>query len=80
MIRRTCGIFATILLTGATVSAQSAPRPLVIYFVDVEGGQATLIKAPAGEAFLIDAGLTQIDHLMLTHYHADHFGGVLELA
>ncbi len=21
-----------------------------------------------------DAGLTQIDHLILTHYHADHFG------
>ncbi|MCX5767223.1 MAG: MBL fold metallo-hydrolase [Gemmatimonadetes bacterium] len=112
MIRLTRGILATILLTGATLSAQSAPRPLVIYFVDVEGGQATLIKTPAGEAFLIDAGfpggsgtfqskpgapeaardaqrilaaardagLTQIDHLMLTHYHADHFGGVFELA
>src|ERR1700745_662187 len=27
-----------------------------------------------------DAGLTQIDHLILTHYHADHFGGVEELS
>ena len=26
------------------------------------------------------AGLTQIDHLILTHYHADHFGGMEELA
>src|SRR5215467_14948588 len=26
-----------------------------------------------------DAGLTQIDHLILTHYHADHFGGMEEL-
>src|ERR1051326_7682774 len=25
-----------------------------------------------------DAGLTQIDHLILTHYHADHFGGMEE--
>jgi glyoxylase-like metal-dependent hydrolase (beta-lactamase superfamily II) len=26
-----------------------------------------------------DAALTQIDHLILTHYHADHFGGMEEL-
>src|SRR3954466_8980978 len=26
-----------------------------------------------------DGGLTQIDHLILTHYHADHFGGMEEL-
>ena len=26
-----------------------------------------------------DAGLTQIDHLILTHYHGDHFGGMEEL-
>ena len=27
-----------------------------------------------------DAGLTQIDHLILTHYHGDHFGGMEELS
>ncbi len=27
-----------------------------------------------------DAGVTEIDYLMLTHYHADHAGGVPELA
>jgi competence protein ComEC len=27
-----------------------------------------------------DAHLTQIDHLILTHYHADHFGGTEELS
>src|SRR5215467_15896881 len=26
-----------------------------------------------------DTRLTQIDHLILTHYHADHFGGMEEL-
>jgi competence protein ComEC len=27
-----------------------------------------------------DAGLTQIDYLLLTHYHVDHIGGMQELA
>src|SRR5215470_1337806 len=27
-----------------------------------------------------DAGLTQIDHLITTHWHGDHFGGMVELA
>lgn len=27
-----------------------------------------------------DAGLTQIDHLITTHWHGDHFGGLAELA
>jgi competence protein ComEC len=31
-------------------------KPLQIYFVDVEGGQATLIIAPSGASLLIDTG------------------------
>ena len=27
-----------------------------------------------------DAGLTQIDHVIITHWHCDHFGGLGELA
>src|ERR1051325_4582116 len=27
-----------------------------------------------------DAGLRQIDHLIITHYHGDHIGGLSELA
>src|SRR5713226_3335043 len=27
-----------------------------------------------------DAGVTQIDHLIITHWHGDHFGGLAELA
>ncbi len=29
---------------------------------------------------LQDAGVTQIDHLITTHWHGDHFGGLAELA
>jgi competence protein ComEC len=34
----------------------AAAKPLEIYFIDVEGGQATLVLTPAGESVLIDAG------------------------
>ena len=43
------------LLLPATPSAQS-PKPLDIYFIDVEGGQATLFVTPSGESMLIDTG------------------------
>jgi competence protein ComEC len=79
---------------------QTAPaKPLDVYWVDVEGGAATLIVTPAGESILIDSGfpgdrdairiftvasdvarLSHIDHLVTTHYHADHFGGAATLA
>lgn len=32
------------------------------------------------EKAMKQAGLTQIDHLIVTHYHTDHYGGVPELA
>ncbi|MEX2142479.1 MAG: MBL fold metallo-hydrolase [Pirellulales bacterium] len=72
---------------------------LDIYWIDVEGGAATLIVTPAGESVLIDtgnpgvrdperifetavktAGLREINHLIVTHYHRDHFGGASQLA
>lgn len=47
---------AAILLPLLAVGGASAARTLDIYFIDVEGGQATLILTPAGESILIDAG------------------------
>jgi beta-lactamase superfamily II metal-dependent hydrolase len=48
------------LLGQVTEAHASAPpaaqKTLQIYFVDVEGGQATLFVTPAGESLLIDAG------------------------
>jgi competence protein ComEC len=42
---------------GASLNAYAAPHhPLQIYFVDVEGGQATLFVTPSQHSLLIDTG------------------------
>ena len=57
-----CCSFTVALLCLASVAltncVQAAPptKPLHIYFVDVEGGQATLFVTPQGESLLIDTG------------------------
>src|SRR6266404_492787 len=44
------------LLLFQPLRGQTESRPLDIYFIDVEGGAATLIVTPAGESLLIDSG------------------------
>jgi beta-lactamase superfamily II metal-dependent hydrolase len=34
----------------------STPKPLQIYFIDVEGGQSTLLVTPSGQSLLVDTG------------------------
>ncbi len=46
-----CGILACVCAAFAQGKAK-----LQVYFVDVEGGQATLFVTPAGESLLIDTG------------------------
>ncbi len=48
------GAVLCFLLCAAQAAA--APQELAVYFVDVEGGQATLIVTPRGESLLVDAG------------------------
>lgn len=49
-----------ILCLGIVAASWAAPAPtdkaLHIYFIDVEGGQATLFVTPAGQSLLIDTG------------------------
>ncbi len=92
-----------VVLTLASLCAAATPaaaNALQIYFIDVEGGQSTLIVSPSGQSLLIDAGwpgyegrdadriiaaahqagIQQLDYVLITHYHRDHVGGVPQLA
>lgn len=105
-----CAAFVMSAMIGAH-ALRSAGKTLDIYFIDVEGGQATLIVSPEGRTLLVDtgfpgngtfqstpgdpraardaqrilaaaqsAGVSRIDTLVTTHFHADHAGGVVELS
>jgi competence protein ComEC len=47
---------AIVAAFAATVVHGAERRTLDIYFIDVEGGQSTLLVTPSGQSFLIDAG------------------------
>ena len=51
-------VVACVASVGAAAPTFPAPssQELKIYFVDVEGGQATLFVTPAGQSLLIDTG------------------------
>jgi competence protein ComEC len=44
------------LLVAAPQARPQPQKTLNIYFIDVEGGQATLFVSPSGESMLVDAG------------------------
>jgi competence protein ComEC len=58
MIHRPILISAVVVLMFCRCSSSQATDdgPLSLYFIDVEGGAATLIVTPAGESVLIDSG------------------------
>ena len=112
-----CLRLACLLALGAITSAvgldriaEAETKTLDVYFIDVEGGQSTLVVTPDKHSVLIDtgyagqgtgfepgdprqardanrivaaardAGIAQIDYLLITHFHPDHDGGVKELS
>jgi len=50
------GLFAAAALAGLLGGAPPADRGLDLYWIDVEGGAATLIVTPRGESILVDSG------------------------
>jgi len=49
-------LFSALLAALLAAPQARAAKPLEIYFIDVEGGQATLIVSPSGQAILVDTG------------------------
>ena len=47
---------AVAFLASHEIARTQPPNALDVYFVDVEGGQATLFVSPSGQSMLVDAG------------------------
>ena len=93
-------LFAVALLAAPVALQAETPSTLDIYWIDVEGGAATLIVTPERESVLMDtgwsrsdmrdakrilaamsdAGVSEIDYLLISHFHRDHVGGLAALA
>ena len=89
----------SVILLGCLAAQAQKQDKLLIYSIDVEGGQSTLLVAPGGGSLLVDtgwpgndgrdamriqeamkdAGITKVDHVLITHFHVDHVGGVPNL-
>jgi beta-lactamase superfamily II metal-dependent hydrolase len=80
-------VLVAVLILVPTAVIQAATNTLDIYFIDTEGGAATLIVTPSGESLLVDSGFPgerdagRIAHVALDvaglkqidHYITTHF-------
>jgi competence protein ComEC len=81
---------------GQAFGATAKPLAIYFIDVGPGVGNATLVVSPSGQSMLLDAGdasagarvlevirqagVKQIDYMVVTHYHSDHFGSVPMLA
>jgi competence protein ComEC len=99
-ISRSLGLLLCFAAAAWAAPISTPSKALLIFFVDVEGGQATPFVTPAHQLLLIDtgwpdhdgrdadrivaaaklAGMSKIDYVLITHFHADRVGGVPQLA
>jgi beta-lactamase superfamily II metal-dependent hydrolase len=57
-MRRVPTRWRLLILLAACAGATQGAKTLDLYFIDVEGGQATLVVGPSGQSLLIDTGYT----------------------
>jgi competence protein ComEC len=93
--RIACRQIALLVLAASWIFAA---KPLDIYFIDVDHGNAVLIVTPTGKTLMFDtgqpgekyvnrilavmqqAGVKQLDYVVISHYDWDHYGTVPALA
>src|SRR5579862_2365272 len=65
---------------GGNATLFVAPSGESVLIDTGNGGTGAVRDAERIVAAARDAGLAQIDHLITTHWHSDHFGGMAEVA
>jgi competence protein ComEC len=81
------------ILTFTLGTLYASEASLEVHFIDVGQGDSALISFPSGQVMLIDGGtgnaagkvvgylrdqgVTEIHHLIATHPHEDHIGGLI---
>ncbi len=81
------------LFFTATAQGEAIPPArLIVHFLDVGYGDATVLRLPEGGVILVDGGgpdqasriaaalrklgIQHLDYLVITHFHKDHAGGL----
>jgi competence protein ComEC len=77
--RKTLDIYV-VDVEGGNATLFVAPSGESVLIDTGNGGAAAARDASRIMAAVKDAGLTQIDNLITTHWHGDHFGGMAEFA
>lgn len=89
-------VLLVLLIALVSAGCQKGPGQLTLYGINTGKADCLLFRLPNGETLMVDTGLKgtyapvkavlemaqvrKIDHLILTHGHKDHMGGLKQLA